>query len=269
MNARGVNLDGPSVGIGCVLGLAAGAAGCFGLYRMVLLPKLQARIDAEVDDRVNAESAALRSHFEAQYSNKLKAALAPAVAGQDGTDGNADSKQATVGRQPERRPVTDYASISIDRTLSGPPLPEDPALESVDEGVDNQHTDAAGTADSGPAEAHNVFDDYPAGNNPKIRRATREELGELPPGYTTEVLHWYAGDGVLTDENDDPIRNPLDLIGTEKPGFGYLREDPHVYLVINEELDLAIEVIYKEMAWVDVLGYQDPSKERTAPTKEG
>lgn len=256
MNVKGVNIHGPSVGIGCVLGAAAGLAGGFGLFHLVLLPKLQREFDAEVDERVEQEAAALRSH----YNGKLKAALAGVVSGDVGTDGSVDEGSPAVGRQPDRRPAVNYAGVA---PASGPPSPTDPRLEGLEDGEGEQHADAAGADDAGEAEHHNVFADHPAGDGPKIRRVDRDEFGEVPAGYTSEVLTWYAGDGVLCDEKDEPIRSPLALIGVERPLFGYLPEDPHVYLVVNEELDLCIEVVYREESYVDaVLTYGDPGKKR-------
>jgi hypothetical protein len=256
MNIKGVNIHGPSVGAGCVLGVAAGVAGSFTLFRLVLLPKLQREFDKQVDGRVSQEAAVLRSH----YNDRLKESLAGVVSGNLGTDGSTNEGSSALGRRPEREPVTNYAGI---RKVSGPPSPVDARLEGVEDDDDEQHTDASGADE---AEIHNVFEDHPAGDFPKIRRVNRDEFGEVPAGYTTEVLTWYAGDGVLCDEKDDPIRSPLALIGTEKPLFGYLAEDPHVYLVVNEELDLCLEVVYKESSYVDaVLDYGSPGKKRESP----
>jgi hypothetical protein len=170
-----------------------------------------------------------------------------------GIDGSTDEGQAAVGasdRKPEHRPAVNYAAIT---PATGPPREDDPRLEGVDPPVDDDDPDSADPADSGGEEVRNVFADHPEGDFPKIRRVNRDEMGELPPRYQTQVLSWYAGDGVLCDESDDPIRTPVLLIGTDRPQFGYLEEDPHVYLVVNEELDLAIEVIYKEGSFIDVL----------------
>src|SRR5258707_10572295 len=153
MNVKGVNIHGPSVGAGCVLGAAAGFAGGFALFRLVLLPKLQREFDAEVDDRVGREAASLRSH----YNNRLKADLARFVSGDVGTDGSTDEEPAAVGRQPDRRPVTDYARV---RPATGPPSPADPRLEGLEDDLDELHADAASAEDEAEAEHHNVFEDH-------------------------------------------------------------------------------------------------------------
>ena len=270
MKIRGVNIHGPSVGIGCILGFGAGSAGAYGLYRLVLLPKLHREFYDKVDDRVEAEAAKLRSHYQGKLNEGIKEALASVVSGERGTDGStkeADTASPALGRQPERPQAVNYAGIRP--TASGQPPPEDPRLEGLEEPDGEQHVDAAGHEDGSQEGYHNVFDEYPAGDNPKIRRVTRAEFGEVPPGYTTELLTWYAGDGILVDEQDDPIRVPELLIGVPKPLFGYLQDDPHVYLVINEETDLCIEVTYKEGSWAEHLGYGDPAKKREAPSKEG
>lgn len=263
MNIGGVKLHGPSLGIGCVLGAAAGVAGGFALCRLVLLPKLQRDFDAQVDDRVEEEAGALRSHYENKLNERIKEALAGVVSGEQGTDSSTDEGAAVAGRKAERGPAINYAGI---RPASGPPQAQDPRLEGLDDGDDEQHIDAAGVEDTDAAEAHNVFADHPADGEATIRRVTRDEFGEVPPGYTTEVLTWYAADGILCDEKDDPIRQPLLLIGTERPPFGYLPEDPHVCLFINDDLDLCLEVIYKESSWADAqLGYGNPAMNREAP----
>lgn len=269
MKIRGVNIHGPSVGIGCVLGLGAGLAGGYGIYRLVLLPKLHREFYDKVDDRVEAEAAKLRSHYESKLNERLKEALVGVVSGERGTDGSTNEGEAAVGgRKSERPQAVNYAGITIDKKASGPPQADDPRLEGLEEPDGEQHVDAAGHEDGSQEGYHNVFEEYPAGDNPKIRRVTRAEFGEVPPGYTTELLTWYAGDGILVDDKDDPIRVPELLIGVPRPLFGYLKDDPHVYLVINEETDLCIEVTYREESWAKHLGYGNPAEEREAP-KEG
>lgn len=265
MQIKGVNIHGPSLGIGSVLGLAAGAAGSFGLYRLVLLPKLQREQDAKVDDRVNAESAALRSHFDSKLNDRLKEALAPVVSGDEGTDGSTREEPTAVGigRRPDRPQKINYAAAG---TSSRQQSPGDVDEEGVDPDVDDDSSDSAGDPDGDRAETRNVFEQYPEGDRPKIRRVDRDEYGEVPPGYVTEQMTWYAADGILCDENDEPIRVPAEVIGVEKPLFGYLREEPYSYLVVNEALHVCIEVVYHGGSYVDaVLGYKGPVEKQ----KEG
>lgn len=258
MNIKGVKIHGPSVGIGCVLGLAAGATGSFGLFRLVLLPKLQREQDAKVDDRVNAETAAMRSHYDSKFNERLKEALAPVVSGAVGTDGSTSQELPTVdvGRRPERPQRVDYSKAGAS---SREPGPADSDEGRVDPDVDDGGPDSADSADGDSAESRNIFDEYPAGDRPKIRRVDRDEFGEVPAGYVAEVLTWYAEDGILCDDRDEAIRTPLEVIGTENPIFGYLEGEPFSYLVINENLHVCFEVVYRDTSYVNaVLHYQGP-----------
>lgn len=62
-------------------------------------------------------------------------------------------------------------------------------------------------------------------------------------GYKQEVLTWYAGDDVLTDEQEQPISNADDLVGLEHMSkFGHGTDDFNVLFVRNDRVRMEYEI---------------------------
>lgn len=79
---------------------------------------------------------------------------------------------------------------------------------------------------------------------------TSEEFLEDKDGYTTASYTYYAGDGVLVDDDGEEVIPPEQVtvtVGTKNlEMFGYLQNDPYVVLVRNEILNLNIEIAYSD-----------------------
>jgi hypothetical protein len=181
---------------------------------------------------------------KAHYNNKLKQQLADVVTGPG--DVSVDDAAGVSRGKP---PAVNYAALS-----TRPPL--DP-LEGLEE--DPEEHDDEDAEEAGDGVHRNVFDSHASGDGPKIRRVSRAEFGEVPSVFSIENLVWYSEDGILCDEKDEPVRNPIPLIGADKPTFGYLEDDPFTCLVVNEEMDLCLEITLNEGSYAHVvLGYGDP-----------
>jgi hypothetical protein len=85
-----------------------------------------------------------------------------------------------------------------------------------------------------------------------------DEYMEHPDGHEEVQLTYYAGDGVLGDDNDEPIedvegivgRMNLNMFGASDP------EDPHILLIRNEQKKLDIEVTHSDGKFAhEVLGF--------------
>lgn len=62
-------------------------------------------------------------------------------------------------------------------------------------------------------------------------------------GYEQTTLTFYAGDGVLADERDDPIPNINEVVGDDNiVRFGYKSNDPRVLYIRNDKLSLEFEI---------------------------
>lgn len=73
------------------------------------------------------------------------------------------------------------------------------------------------------------------------------------------TLTYYAGDGVLTDANDEPYEK--DYVGEQHLGmFGHRSNDPNVLYVRNEKVDAIYEILKSDGAYaIEVLGL-DPDQ---------
>ena len=62
-------------------------------------------------------------------------------------------------------------------------------------------------------------------------------------GYTQEVLTWYAGDNVLTDEQEQPIANADDVVDLNHMSkFGHGTDDFNVVFIRNDRLRTEYEI---------------------------
>ena len=102
--------------------------------------------------------------------------------------------------------------------------------------------------------AHKITDDEEKEETDRVDKPyviPPKEFGEL--GYREMSLNYYA-DGVLTDEDDDPIEDVVDTVGSEfYKHFGEYEEDS-VY-VRNDSVKVDFEILYDTRNYYDI--YQD------------
>jgi hypothetical protein len=71
----------------------------------------------------------------------------------------------------------------------------------------------------------------------------QDEFAQREEGYETETLTYYAVDGILTDEQEQPVDNPDELVGLDNLGnFGHGADDYHVVYVRNDRLENDYEI---------------------------
>lgn len=91
----------------------------------------------------------------------------------------------------------------------------------------------------------------------------RDEFYGEESGYPQTTLTYYAGDNILTDENDVPIYNFPAIVGDLK--FGYGSNDRNVVYVRNDKLKAEYEILLSSGSYEEeILGYQ---VERTLESK--
>lgn len=115
-------------------------------------------------------------------------------------------------------------------------------------------------------EERNVFEN---GDQLKIHKEERdtskpyvvdlEEYMEHPEGHDDVQLTYYAGDGVLGDDDDQPIEDVDGLVGVMNLNmFGASDpDDEHILLIRNEQKKLDIEVTWSDGKFAhEVLGFE-------------
>lgn len=71
----------------------------------------------------------------------------------------------------------------------------------------------------------------------------QDEYQANESGYKQEVLTWYAGDEVLTDEQEQPITNADDLVDLNHMSrFGHGTDDFNVLFVRNDSISMEYEI---------------------------
>ena len=118
----------------------------------------------------------------------------------------------------------------------------------------------------GPTNYHNVFTEQSddARLNPDARDTTRpyviseDEWSEGQDFYDTINLTYYAGDNVLSDDEDKPIDKVGEIVGTDNLGmFGVGVVDPNIVFVRNEIMKTDFEITRREDEYkVTVLGFR-------------
>ena len=91
-----------------------------------------------------------------------------------------------------------------------------------------------------------------------------EEFNEGNPEYDKVSLAYYEEDDTLTDDNEEIIPNPEDIIGYALSCFGQDSNDPDIVYVRNEKLGIDYEVCRIPKSYqATVLGITDlPPKKR-------
>jgi hypothetical protein len=79
--------------------------------------------------------------------------------------------------------------------------------------------------------------------------------------YTKISLTYYAGDGVLVDDRDDPIRIFTRVTGPLKvEDFGGVSLDPYIQYVRNHKMESDFDIVLKQTSYADaILNYGNPS----------
>ena len=94
----------------------------------------------------------------------------------------------------------------------------------------------------------------------------RDEFFKDDFGYIQSTLTYYSGDDVLTDEEDEPIYNALDVVG--ELNFGHGSNDPNVVYIRNPDKKGEYEVLRHSGHYsVEVLGNEIEEQAQAADLK--
>lgn len=86
-----------------------------------------------------------------------------------------------------------------------------------------------------------------------------EFLAHEDEEFTQIELTYFAGDSVLVDEREVPIRSPEMIAGKFAQHFGHDPSDPDIVYVRNKVMKLDIEIKRRETEYrTEVLGYGVP-----------
>lgn len=126
--------------------------------------------------------------------------------------------------------------------------------------VQSEYTDAdsaKAVADSPtPTEAvsKNIFETQRDNSKPYV--LDHKEFEENESGFGQSTLTWYEADDTLTDERDEILSSPTDVIGSEfRTLFGQGSQDDNTVHIRNEKLGLEFEVVKSDGSYKrEVLG---------------
>ena len=93
----------------------------------------------------------------------------------------------------------------------------------------------------------------------------QNEFEEVFPEYQKLAWTYYAGDDILSDENDEVVVRPELVVGKENLyKFGHGSDDPNIVYIRNDRLELEWEITrsFKSHA-VEVLGLDDEAEDGT------
>lgn len=107
-----------------------------------------------------------------------------------------------------------------------------------------------------PVVHSNVFDEH-LSDVPAI--ITQDQFMANETGYEQATLMFYAKGGVLTDQRDEIIDNPINVVGNlSTMNFGQDSSDPNTVHIRNDKLQMEFEVVKSERSYTeDVLGQDD------------
>lgn len=95
----------------------------------------------------------------------------------------------------------------------------------------------------------------------------RDEFFADEMGLNQLTFTYYAGDDILTDEQDKPVHNYETVVGDIRFGHGSL--DQNVFYVRNEELGAEYEILHTDGFYsIEVLGYGLESEYEEQDEKE-
>ena len=91
-----------------------------------------------------------------------------------------------------------------------------------------------------------------------------EEFSDTPDGYQQLTMTYFAEDGILTDDKDQPVPDIAGTTGVLDRKFGGLSADPNICYVRNRKLEVDFEVVLDRRSYMDVVlnyGRPHPSSE--------
>jgi hypothetical protein len=94
----------------------------------------------------------------------------------------------------------------------------------------------------------------------------KDEFWAEEKGYSQLTLTYYAGDNILTDEEDTPIYNHEEVTGPMR--FGHGAQEPNVFYVRNDKRHAEYEILLNEGLYsVEVLGIEIEDNHRARDLK--
>ena len=84
------------------------------------------------------------------------------------------------------------------------------------------------------------------------RTISASEMINQNQWYSKVTLTYYAGDDILADDQDEPIEDPMDIIGEHfKEFFGMNEDEPDIIYVRNDDRESDYEVAKVETSYKD------------------
>ena len=264
------HVDAPSVCLGGVLGIVGGGLLGYVLAKRTLRAKFATDLDTEIEEIKSHYNGHLRKLLGSEdtgapyvgakrswadvIKNTLEPVPAPMLRPKD-TGYGAGPHHRNGGAEEPGTPVPD---VSGEDPTEG--LNQEDIVDEVFSGGDEDLIAADIQVDS-----FVITENRNHGDKPYVISA--EELGEPPnPGWQQLTITYYAGDQVLADDKDQPIRDIRGTVGSvELITFGGPSGDPHLKYVRNEKLEIDFEIVYDRRSYADVvLNYGQPNRQRTA-----
>lgn len=95
-----------------------------------------------------------------------------------------------------------------------------------------------------------------------------DEFMNAEVGYTQVTLTYFAGDDVLSDENDMPVEDVDATVGNANlDRFGHRSNDPKVVYIRNDKLEIDYEVCKSEGTYAQEVGGFDPAEDEPRQRK--
>lgn len=174
--------------------------------------------------------------------------------------------------------TSDIADLKADNDIlvEGPKVEEDKNVEAVSEYVVGKLKDEILSNSVKEVVTKSIFakddDDWDYEEEVKNRSTTtpyvlhKDEFYGDEEGYSQSTLTYYAGDGIMVDEDDTPIYNHDQITGPLL--FGHGSGDPNVFHVRNHKRKAEYEIILHEGLYsVEVLGLEIEDNQRLKDLK--
>ena len=85
----------------------------------------------------------------------------------------------------------------------------------------------------------------------------QDEFSNSEHGYEKVVYTYWSGDDVLTDEDNQPLVNGVDIVGADNLKWGHGADDFNVVFVRNDKLNLEAEICRDPRSWEEEVGGLD------------
>lgn len=171
---------------------------------------------------------------------------------QDQVTVDAKAEAKLVEKKPELEDIVEEKGYSgevvdevvIERPLRPPvpvqePPPVLPKRDYVQPGVAKRHVDREKDKMDGWD-----YDVEVAHRTPEVPYIVhQDEFAQNEPEHSQVTFTYYAVDSILTDEDEEKIRNPDQIVGLKNlQNFGHGADDFHVVYIRNDRLELDFEV---------------------------